>query len=162
MNSEREIPIQKYFMYLFTVITICFIILRIILYFVEISPWIKDTKDIDFKILLAGMDNGLVNFYDDVSISDWPPYYLYFWYFIFLPIKIIPTNGLVGVYVWDGLRLLLTILILRESPNVFKNKKDLLIFYILGVVGYSIDAYYNNVNFLIGFLLFYSYVYLEK
>jgi hypothetical protein len=162
MSNEREIPIQKYVIYILAIITIFFIVLRILLNFFDISLWIKETKDIDFKILLEGMDNGLVNFYNDVLISDWPPYYLYFWYFLFFPIKIIPTNGLVGVYVWDVLRLILTILIVRKSPKMFKNKKDLLIFYIFGIVGYSIDAYYNNVNFLIAFLLFYSFVYLEK
>ncbi|MHA2281880.1 MAG: glycosyltransferase family 87 protein [Promethearchaeota archaeon] len=162
MSNEKEIPIQKYIIFILAIITIFFIILRILLYFFDISLWIKATKDIDFKILLEGMDNGLVNFYNDVLISDWPPYYLYFWYFLFFPIKIIPTDGLVGVYVWDVLRLIFTILVIRESPKMFKNKKDLLIFYILGIVGYSIDAYYNNVNFLIAFLLFYSFVYLER
>lgn len=162
MDNEREIPIQKYVIYLLAIITIFFIILRILLYFFDILPWIKETKDIDFKILLEGMNNGLANFYDEVPISGWPPYYLYFWYFLFFPIKIIPTDGLIGVYVWDVLRLVLTILIIRESPKMFKNKKDLLIFYIFGIVGYSIDAYYNNVNFLIAFLLFYSFVYLER
>ncbi|MHA2180692.1 MAG: glycosyltransferase family 87 protein [Promethearchaeota archaeon] len=162
MSNERENTIQKYVIYLLAIITIFFIILRILLYFFDILPWIKETKDIDFKILLEGMDNGLVNFYDDVAISDWPPYYLYFWYFLFFPIKIISPDGLIGVYVWDVLRLVLTILVIRESPKVFKNKKDLLIFYVLGIVGYSIDAYYNNVNFLIAFLLFYSFVYLER
>lgn len=162
MDNEREIPIQKYVIYLLAIITIFFIILRILLYFFDILPWIKETKDIDFKILLEGMNNGLVNFYDEVPISGWPPYYLYFWYFLFFPIKIIPTEGLIGVYVWDVLRLVLTILIIRESPKMFKNKNDLLIFYIFGIVGYSIDAYYNNVNFLIAFLLFYSFVYIER
>ena len=162
MSNEREIPIHKYVIYLLAIITIFFIILRILLYFFDILLWIKETKDIDFKILLEGMDNGLVNFYDEVSISDWPPYYLYFWYFFFFPIKIISPDGLIGVYVWDVLRLVLTILVIRKSPKVFKNKKDLLIFYILGIVGYSIDAYYNNANFLIAFLLFYSFIYLER
>jgi hypothetical protein len=162
MNNEREIPIQKYVIYILATVTISFIILRIFLYFFDISPWIKETKDIDFMILLEGMDNGLVNFYDDVSISDWPPYYLYFWYFLFFPVKIIPPDGLISVYVWDVLRFGLTILIIRKSPKMFKNEKDLLIFYILGIVGYTIDAYYNNVNFLIAFLLFYSFVYLER
>jgi len=162
MDNEREIPIQKYIIYLLAIITIFFIILRILLYFFDILPWIKETKDIDFKILLEGMNNSLANFYDEIPISGWPPYYLYFWYFLFFPIKIIPTDGLIGVYVWDVLRLVLTILIIRESPKMFKNKKDLLIFYIFGIVGYSIDAYYNNVNFLIAFLLFYSFVYLER
>jgi len=162
MSNEKEYPIHKYFICIFVSITISFIILRIILYFFEISPWIKETKDIDFKILLEGMENGLIDFYDPITTSDWPPYYLYFWYYIFFYIFIIPTEGLIGVYVWDVLRLILIILVIKESPKVFKNKKDLLIFYIFGTVGYSIDAYYNNVNFLIVFLLFYSFVYLEK
>jgi len=162
MSNEKEYPIHKYFIFIFAAITISFIILRVILYFFEISPWIKETKDVDFKILLEGMENGLIDFYDPITTSDWPPYYLYFWYYIFFYIFIIPTEGLIGVYVWDVLRLILIILVIKESPKVFKNKKDLLIFYIFGTVGYSIDAYYNNVNFLIVFLLFYSFVYLEK
>ncbi|MFX1279931.1 MAG: glycosyltransferase family 87 protein [Promethearchaeota archaeon] len=162
MNITKEYPIQRYFIYIFVGISILLMILRIFLYFFEISPWIQETKDIDFKILLEGMDNGLLHFYDPVTISDWPPYYLYFWYYLFFYIYIIPTEGLIGVYVWDVLRILLTIIVIRESPKVFKNKKDLLIFYIFGLVGYSIDAYYNNVNFLIVFLLFFSFVYLEK
>ena len=162
MNITKEYPIQKYFIYIFIGISVLFMILRILLYFFEISPWIQETKDIDFKILFEGMDNGLLHFYDPVTISDWPPYYLYFWYYLFFYVYIIPTEGLIGVYVWDVLRILLTIIVIRESPKVFKNKKDLLIFYIFSLVGYTIDAYYNNVNFLIVFLLFYSFVYLEK
>ncbi|MHA2390762.1 MAG: glycosyltransferase family 87 protein [Promethearchaeota archaeon] len=162
MKSEKEYLIQDYVIFILYFITLIFIILRIISYFSEISPWFIATKDIDFKILLEGMDNGLINFYDPVAISDWPPYYLYFWYFLYFPIYIIPAEGIIGVYVWDVLRLILSIIIIRESFKVFKNKKDLIIFYIFGIVGYSIDAYYNNVNFLIAFLLFYSFLYLER
>jgi len=162
IDDEEKSSLHLYFIYFFTIITITLIILRIFLYFFDISEWIKETKDIDFKILIEGMDNGLINFYDDVAISDWPPYYLYFWYFIFFPMYIIPNNIIIGVYIWDILRLILTIIIVKESPKVFKNKKDLLIFYIMGMVGFSIDAYYNNVNFLISFFLFYSFVFLER
>jgi hypothetical protein len=163
INDEEKSPIHLYFIYFFTIITITLIILRIFLYFFDISEWINQTKDIDFIILIRGMDNGLINFYDPVvPISDWPPYYLYFWYFIFYPIYIIPHNIIIGVYIWDVLRLILVVIVIRESPKVFKNKKDLLIFYIMCIIGYSIDAYYNNVNFLILFCLFYSLVYLER
>jgi len=161
-ENQKEYPIHKYFIYIFIIITVSLIILRIFLYFFDILPWIKATKDIDFKILLEGMENGLINFYDDITISDWPPYYLYFWYFLFFPIYILPFNVYIGVYVWDVLRLILAIIVLKESPKMFKNKKDLLIFYIFSTVGYSIDAYYNNVNFLIVFFLFYSLVFLEQ
>ncbi|UCD00494.1 MAG: DUF2029 domain-containing protein [Promethearchaeota archaeon] len=162
IDDKEKSSIHLYFMYFFTIITITLIILRIFLYFFEISEWIQDTKDIDFKILIEGMDNGLIDFYSTIGITDWPPYYLYFWYFLFLPIYIIPYNVMIGVYVWDVLRLILVILVIRESPKVFKNKKDLLIFYILSIISYSIDAYYNNVNFLILFFLFYSYIFLER
>jgi len=162
INEEQKSSIHLYFIYFFITITITLIILRIFLYFFEISTWIQNTKDIDFKILIEGMDNGLIDFYNTIGITDWPPYYLYFWYFLFLPIYIIPYNIIIGVYVWDVLRLILIILIIKESPKVFKNKKDLLIFYTLSIIGYSIDAYYNNVNFLILFFLFYSYIFLER
>jgi len=162
MNEEEKYPLHLYFIYFFTIITITLIILRIFLHFYVISEWIQKTKDIDFYILIEGMDNGLVDFYNTVGITHWPPYYLYFWYFIFYPIYIIPYNTIIGVYIWDVLRLVLTIIVVKESPKVFKNKKDLLIFYLMCIVGYSIDAYYNNVNFLILFLLFYSYAYFER
>jgi hypothetical protein len=161
-NHGEKSSVQLYIVLIFVIITIILIELRILLNFFVISDWIQITKDIDFKILIAGMDNTLINFYDPVPISDWPPYYLYFWYFIFYPIYIIPFNTVIGIYVWDILRLALTILFIRESSKVFRNQKDLLIFYILSIIGYSIDAYYNNVNFLISFFLFYSYVFLEK
>jgi len=162
INKEERYPLHLYFIIFFTCITIALIILRILLYFFHISDWIQETKDIDFKILIAGMDNGLINFYDPVAISDWPPYYLYFWYFIFYLIYIIPLNTIIGVYFWDILRLVLTVMVIKESPAVFRNKKDLLIFYLMCIIGYSIDAYFNNVNFVILFLLFYSYIFLER
>ena len=162
INEEERHPIHLYFIYLFIIITIAFIILRILLNLFLISDWIQKTKDIDFYILIEGMDNGLVNFYNTTGITHWPPYYLYFWYFIFYPIYILNYNTIIAVYIWDVLRLFLTIIVIKESPKVFKDKKDLLIFYILSLVGFFIDAYYNNVNFLILFLLFYSYIYFER
>jgi hypothetical protein len=159
-NQEEKSSLQFYIICIFVGITIILIELRIFLTFFEISEWMQATKDIDFYILIEGMDNGLIDFYNPVAISDWPPYYLYFWYFIFYPIYLIPP--VIGVYVWDILRLVLVIFIIIDSPKVFKNRKDLLIFYVLSMVGFTIDGYYNNVNFLIAFFLFYSYVFLEK
>ncbi|MFX1365940.1 MAG: glycosyltransferase family 87 protein [Promethearchaeota archaeon] len=163
INKEKS-SIPQYFICFFIIITIILIILRI--FFLDVSEWVNQTKDIDFKILIEGMNNGLVDFYNDIAISDWPPYYLYFWYFLFfpiyLPVYLNPNNLIIMIYVWDILRLILTIIIVREAPKIFKEKKDLLIFYILSIVGFSIDGYFNNVNFLICFFLFYSYVFLEK
>ena len=159
-NVEEKSSLPLYFICFFTIITIILIILRI--FFLDMFEWVNETKDIDFKILIEGMNNGLVNFYEHPEELKWPPYYLYFWYFIFYPVYVIPYNTIIGVYVWDILRLVLTILVIRESPKVFKNQKDLLIFYLMSLIGFSIDAYYNNVNFLISFFLFYSYVFLKK
>ena len=160
MSEEENHSIQSIFTYIFVIITIALIIIRIISVFYEISPWVEATRDIDFKILIEGMDNGLINFYEEIAISDWPPYYLYFWYFLFFPIYIIPFNLSIGVYIWDVLRLILTIIVVKKAAMVFKSKKDLLIFYIFGSIGYAIDAYYNNVNFIIVFLLFFSFYFL--
>ncbi|KKM99884.1 hypothetical protein LCGC14_1143400 [marine sediment metagenome] len=162
MSEEENHSIQSIFTYIFVIITIALILIRIISIFYEISPWVEATRDIDFKILIEGMDNGLINFYDPISISDWPPYYLYFWYFLFFPIYIMPFNISIGVYIWDALRLILTIIVVRKAPTIFKSKKDLLIFYIFGSIGYTIDAYYNNVNFIIVFLLFFSFYFMES
>jgi hypothetical protein len=159
-KQEEKSSFQLYIICIFVGITIILIELRIFLNFFEISEWMQSTKDIDFYILIEGMDNGLIDFYNDILISDWPPYYLYFWFFIFYPIYLIPP--VIGVYVWDILRLVLVIFIIKDSPKIFKNRIDLLIFYVLSMVGYSIDGYYNNVNFLIAFFLFYSYLFLEK
>ncbi len=161
-KEKSSIPL--YFISFFIIITIIQIIIRI--FFLDISEWVSETKDIDFKIFIEGMDNGLINFYNDVSISDWPPYYLYFWYFLFspiyLPIYLNPSNLIIMIYIWDILRLILCIYVIKEAPKFFKNKKDLLIFYIFATIAYTIDAYYNNVNFIIVFLLFNSYRFLEE
>ncbi len=162
MSEEENHSIKSLFTYIFVIITITLIFIRIISIFYEISPWVEATRDIDFKILIEGMDNGLINFYDEISIIKWPPYYLYFWYFLFFPIYIIPFNISIGVYIWDVLRLILTIIVVRKAATVFKSKKDLLIFYIFGTIGYTIDAYYNNVNFIIVFLLFFSFYFLKN
>ena len=134
MNEEEKHPIHLYFIYLFTIITVAFILLRILLNFFLISEWIQKTKDIDFYILIGGMENGLVDFYNTAGITHWPPYYLYFWYFIFYPFYLLNYNTIIAVYIWDFLRLFLTIIVIKESPKVFKDKKDLLIFYILSLI----------------------------
>ena len=159
-NKQKEFPIHLYFILALIGITILFMVFRIILYFYSIDPYIDRNKDVDFIILIEGMKNGLINFYDPVEISDWPPYYLYFWYFLFFPIYLIPVE--IGLYVWDTLRLISATYIFIKAKNLFENKIDLIIFYIMCTVGYSYDAFFNNVNFLIVFFLFLSYQYYEN
>lgn len=149
--------IHRYFIWIFIAITLIMIIIRILTYFMDLGEYVMETKDIDYKILMEGMDNGLINFYDPITISEYPPYYLYFWYFMFYPMYLIPIE--IGVYVWDALRLVSCVLVARKAPKMFKNTTNLIIFFILCSLSYGLDAYFNNVNFVVLFLLFYSYVF---
>ena len=106
------------------------------------------------------MKNGLINFYEPIESSEWPPYYLYFWYFMFYPMYLIPIE--IGLYIWDILRLISVVYVFLKAKELFENRTDLIIFYILSCIGYTIDAYFNNVNFLILFFLFNSYLALKK
>jgi hypothetical protein len=159
MNDQKEYPLHQLFICVFMTISITLITLRVLLFLFEFPELIETSKDYDFCLLLKGMDNGLVNFYNPIPGCDWPPYYLYFWYFIFYPIYLMPFE--IGVYVWDLLRLFMGIYIVNEAPKIFKNQIDLFIFYVLSSISYSLDAYYNNCNFLITFFIFISYHSLE-
>ncbi len=159
-DDNLETSIHLYFIALFIMITTGLILFRIILYFYKFPYLVELAKDYDYRLLIRGMDNGLINFYDPIPDNDWPPYYLYFWYFIFYPMYLIPVN--IGVYIWDILRLIVGIYIVKKAPELFKDELDLFIFYVLSTVSYGLDAYYNNCNFLVAFFLFYSYVSLEN
>ena len=158
-DQESEYPFHQMFICIFIIITITLITFRILFSFFELPQLIESAKDYDYHLLVRGMDNGLVNFYDPVAGSDWPPYYLYFWYFLFFPMYLIPVEF--GVYIWDILRLVIGIYIINEAPKIFKRQIDLFIFYVLSSISYGLDAYYNNCNFLVTFFLFISYHSLE-
>jgi len=152
------------FIFVILGLTLTFIILRILIYFFDFPFLFELSKDIDFELLYKGNLQGLVNFYDDVTISGWfqpfPPYYLYFFYFLFLPINLFPLE--VGFYIWDILRFFLVSYVFWKIPELFKNKVDIFLFYLMSTISYFFDGYFNNVNFLILFLLFLSYNYYEK
>ncbi len=164
MKLIEEYPFYKYFIIFFILITILFTVVRIFVINYSLPYLIEISRDVDFDILIRGLNNGLLNFYKPIEmppgIPEWPPYYLYFWYFMFLPMKLIPFE--VGVYIWDLFRLTAVSYVVYNSYNYFKNKKDLFIFYLLLSAGFVIDAWFNNVNFIILFLLYYSYVALDK
>lgn len=158
--KEKEFPIHLYFVLALVGITLIFTVLRILLYFYAIDPYVDRNKDVDYLILIEGMKNGLINFYDPIERAEWPPYYLYFWYFLFFPMYLIPVE--IGVYIWDMLRLISVGYLFFKAKNLFVNKKDLIIFYVLCSVGFAYDAFFNNVNFVIFFFLFNSYIAWEK
>ncbi len=160
-KGEKEFfPIHIIFMHIFIAAVFGLVHLRILVHFFDWLSWLKILKDIDFRILLEGVNNGLINFYDPITLSEYPPYYLYFWYFIFFPMTLFHWE--ISATIWDGIRLTLSLYVLNEARKMFKNFKDLLIFYILASIGFLVDAFYGNNNFLVLFFLFQSYVFLEK
>jgi hypothetical protein len=161
-NDDHEVEDKDYF-YLFVIcvligISLANIILRLVMNTYEFSEWMEYFKDIDYRIFIGGMENGLFNFYDEVEGFDYPPYYLYFWYFIFFPFYILPF----GIYIWDIFRIILTAFTIKRVSEVFTNTKDEYMFYFFAIFGYAIDAFHNNTNFLITFLLLESYIFLNK
>ena len=166
MNESQPIstkqsgrPMYKYYIYGIIIGTAILIILRIIFYF-DPSSRFAQLRDVDYKTLYDFIDGGLPNYYNQVSIGNYRPIYLYYWYFIFYLFYLMPLD--IGVYVWDALRLISSIYIAKEIYRITEDKKDLIAFFILSGVGFFADAYLNNTNWLLGLLLFISYIQLEK
>lgn len=166
LNERKEIPKAKshlYFILGLIILTIVFMIIRVLIMLNIIfqnTSNVQHGKDFDYLILYEGMGNGIVNFYDSVSVVHWKPYYLYFWYFIFFPMYLLPIE--IGVYIWDLLRLISVSYVFIKAKEMFKDDKDLFLFYLLCLIGYCYDGYFNNANFIVLFLLFFSYRYYER
>ncbi len=164
MSDKTRYAIQRKMIILLALITIFLFITRILVNIFDFPLVLDGSRDVDFKILLLGLKNGLVNFYDPVvvpeGVPDWPPYYLYFWYFIFYPMGLVPFE--VGVYIWDILRLITSSYVVLKAFKLIKNRTNLKWFYFTMGVGFFIDGWYNNCNFLIIFFLLLSYNSLEK
>ena len=164
MSDEIHYTIHRNMVILLASITIFLFITRILVNIFDFPGALAGSRDVDFKILLQGLKSGLVNFYDPVvvpeGVPDWPPYYLYFWYFIFYPMGLIPFE--VSVYIWDALRFITSSYIALKIFKIIKNRLNLLCFYLTLTIGFLIDGWYNNCNFLIIFFLLFSYTSLEK
>ncbi|MFX1275774.1 MAG: glycosyltransferase 87 family protein [Promethearchaeota archaeon] len=162
VEKIRNKPINFYYIIVIAIISIILIIERIIFYFINIDEFPDDSlivivilgRDADFHLIKGMMENGIVNFYD----SDMP--YLYFSYFIFFPIYILPSY--IGVYINDALRLITVIYIAKTMYKLTEDKNDQFLFYLLSIIGYLADATLNNNNWLILLLLFESMVQLKK
>ncbi|MFX1447259.1 MAG: glycosyltransferase family 87 protein [Promethearchaeota archaeon] len=164
MSEDTHYTVHTNMVYLLIFTAIVLIITRIVVNLIDLPLFLDGSRDVDFQILLLGLKNGLVNFYDPVivpeGVPDWPPYYLYFWYFIFYPMGLIPFE--IGVYIWDVFRLLISSYIVLKGFKIIKSRTNLLWFYFTILVGFIIDGWYNNCNFLIIFFLLISYTSLEK
>ena len=164
MSDETHYTIHRNMVILLVTLTIFLFIMRFVVKVFDFPILLGDSRDVDFNILLEGLKNGLVHFYDPVpvppGVPDWPPYYLYFWYFIFYPMGLMPSD--ISVVIWDLLRLVISSYIVLKGFKIIKIRLNLLWFYLTIFIGFLIDGWYNNCNFLIMFFLLMSYMSLEK
>ena len=141
-------------------VAIILIIMRIIFDLSETFYELSLLRDVDFKTLYDLQENGLFEYYDHPSIAGFRALYLYFWYFLFYPVYLLPPE--IGVYVWDGLRLLSSIYIAKNIYKITENSLDIILFFILSGLGFFADMFLNNTNWLLQLLLFESYLMFEK
>ncbi|MFX0004737.1 MAG: glycosyltransferase 87 family protein [Promethearchaeota archaeon] len=160
MFTNREISIQTIFINIIIIITGILTILRIIFYLPIFSDNdIAFLRDVDYRIFFSLNRLGVIEFHSTTP-THYGSFYLYFWYFIFFPFSIIPIE--IGVYIWDIARLIAVIYIFKNINRISNNKKNIIMFLILCTLGYFADAYLNNSNWLVGLLLFVSYIELKK
>jgi hypothetical protein len=148
-------------------ITAVLISLRIIfLYILEESSTsffidlLIHNRDLNFKTNYELMENGIIHYYDKNPLIDERAFYLYFWYFIFYPFYLIPLD--LSLYIWDLFRIISTIYIAFKISKIINNKNEILFYFMLSGIGYIADMYLNNTNWLIQFLLYESYIQLDK
>ncbi len=166
INNDK--PFFKLFLMVIIIITSFLMILRVLFTFIP-SEFLTDDnifvvmvrgKDVDYKILLDWMRNGLFGMYLPPGSYPYGHFYLYHWYFIFWPFYVIPPW--ISFIIWDLLRISSTIYISYIIFKVTRDKKEIALFFIFCGIGYAVDMYYNNTNWLILFLLVESYIQLER
>ena len=167
ISVNEKKPFYKLFIFVIIIITIFLMILRIIFALIPPELLSQDLlstmiagRDIDYKILLNWMENGLFELYMPPPGYPYGHFYLYHWYFIFYPFYIMPIW--VSYFVWDFLRLASTIFVAYRFYKITSDIKEAILFYIFCGIGYAVDMYYNNTNWLILLLLFESYLQYNK
>jgi len=160
LKHEEGRTLHRYYIAGIIGITIILIILRILFNLSGIYNEQVFLRDVDFKTLYDLEGNGLIEYYDYPSIAGFRALYLWFWYFLFYPIYLLPIG--IGVFVWDVLRLISSIYIGKNIYKITENTYDIVIFFILSGLGYFADAYLNNTNWLLQILLFEAYIQLKN
>lgn len=161
-DIAQKRSLTYYYLIIIGIISSIFIIQRIILYFININDFPADSfiallfngRDADFKLVKFLMEKGLIGMYEEGMP------YLYYSYFIFFPMYILPTE--IGVYVSDCLRLIAVIYIAKNINKLTEDKWDILLFYILSIIGYTADMSLNNSNGVILLFLFLSFIQFKK
>ena len=157
MSEERNFSLTSIFIYIIILITAILTILRIIFYLpIFTDNALAILRDYDYSIFIHESKLGIIDFH----MPDVGSFYLYFWYFIFFPFSLIPTE--IGLYIWDIARLVAVIYMFKNVDKISDKKKNIIVFLVLSTIGYFADAYLNNSNWIVGLLLFVSYVELEK
>lgn len=149
--QEINYKTPRNFVFLLLFGTVFFITIRILVVNFDLIYLIEGSKDYDFRNLIGMNQNGLENF---------PPYYLYFWYFIFYPFAII--DPFISMLIWDILRFFITAYVAYKLYFKLTFRIDQKIIYTLISFGFINDGWYNNCNFVIMLFLYLSYKYLEE
>jgi len=149
--KEIHYTIHRNMVLLLIATTILLILSRILIMYFDFSFLIEFSRDNDFRNLVKWNQNGLVNY---------PPYYLYFWYFIFFPFGVL--DSFISMLIWDILRLIVTSYVAYKVFFMITDRIDLLMIYLLIYIGFINDGWYNNCNFVIMLFYFLSYKYLGK
>jgi hypothetical protein len=111
--------------------------------------------DSDYLLRVDEIANGLFNLYGDVYSKETLCHYLYYWFFYFYPLTLLPS--IIGFFIWDALRLVTFVYIILNIDKYIKNDKNFLIWEGITFTAFYFDQYLNNTNFLIFFFLFMSY-----
>ena len=131
--------------------TIFFILARILIIYFDFPYLIEASKDNDFRNLVRWNQQGLDNY---------PPYYLYFWYFIFYPFGVL--DPFISATIWDLLRLIITSYVAYKIYFMITCRIDLKAIYLLIYIGFINDGWYNNCNFVLMLFFYLSYKFLEE
>lgn len=152
------------FVIITTLILFCF---RIVFYYFqdELSGFffmdlLMKNRDLNFKTNYDLMHNGVFQYYEENPLLDQKAIYLYFWYFIFYPVYILPYE--ISLYLWDLLRLSSAIYIALKIEKITSDNRELYFFFLFSSIGYFADMYLNNTNWLIQLLLLESFYQFQR
>ncbi|MHA1283233.1 MAG: glycosyltransferase 87 family protein [Promethearchaeota archaeon] len=154
-KDDFKPTLQYYYYFGIAVVVVLLTILRIIFGLSENLNEFERLRDIDFQTLRDHSDRGLINYYNGASYRGFRAIYLYYWYFIFFPVYLLPFE--IGIYVWDILRLISIYIVAQNIHKIARNGYDRFVFFVISGIGFFADAYLNNTNWIIQLLLFESY-----
>lgn len=123
-----------------------------------ITPSLFELVDGDYLLWVDMIENGFFNLYDNTNDAYCP--YLYYWFFYFYPLTLLPNE--IGFFIWDGLRLTVIFYVLFKIDEIIKNDKNYFFWLAFTIIAFYFDQFLNNANFLILFFLFQSYRMLLK